>query len=262
MVLNDKKNCPKAEEEEQMILESERVVKALEENKEFLTNLSASVGTDMTVLKRAKTLFSDLSVEQSRGYNWSAAGVWSPDYERQVYSVVKSLAELHWDVMWDNSVIERVRAGPLIDELVAKNMASYVKGKPVANSLGEPYKLLVYSTHDTKLAALLNAFDVFNRKLIPFGAAVLLELHQQSDSDSNDFFVKVFYHNLTLTNATPYLLTLPDCDHQQNCPFNKFAEISERLIPRDWNAFCGLSASHSLSLKAMLLIISLSVKLF
>ena len=264
LILNDKKDCSKAEEEVKKILESEEVVKALEENKDFLTELSKTVGTDMNVLKNAKTLFSDLTIEHSRGLNWSAAGIWEPEYEAQVYSKVKSLAELHWNVMWDNNVIEKVRAGPLIEELVLKNFDGLVKGKPIKNSVGQPYKMFVYGTHDTKLAVLMNALDIFNRKLIPFGAMILFELHQESDSQ--DYFVKVFYHNQTMTaDADPYLMTLPQCDHKEKCPFDTFLKISEGLIPSDWNGLCELdsrvSNSDSISFNIMFLMVPILSKL-
>lgn len=237
-VMDVDKYCPNADKELRRIFRSDEVIKALDDNKEFLSNLSLSVGTDIDSLRLVERTMSDLLVEHSRGLKWSDADVWSPQFEAQVVARLKPLVQLYWDVKWSSALVQRVRAGPLVEQL-ANNFWSLTAGKPVVDSLGKPYKLFVYSTHDTKLAALMNALNVYNNQLIPFGATLLFELHHNGTNQTkNDFFVKLYYHNST--DAGPYLLTLPECGGRQNCPYDRFRRIVEALVPSDWDGECGI----------------------
>ncbi|CAG2166036.1 unnamed protein product [Oppiella nova] len=67
-ILDVEKHCPKADEEMNKIFNSEKVVKLLEENAEFLANLSESVGMEINSLKLTNRVYEDLTLEHNRGY--------------------------------------------------------------------------------------------------------------------------------------------------------------------------------------------------
>lgn len=55
-------------------------------------------------------------------------------------------------------------------------------------TLNPDVKLWVYSAHDSNVAALLNSLNIFNKKLPPYTAAVILELRK---SENNAYVVTV-----------------------------------------------------------------------
>src|SRR5699024_6393646 len=123
------------------------------------------------------------------------------------------LAHARWDNEWNSTTILRVKAGELLN-LIGHNFqqrkSSIVDSKNQNPDL-DLRKLALFSTHDTKLAAVLSALNVWNGRLIPYSTAIIFELHQ-IDSDnqilvnnqnnstrkiSDQFLVAVRYFNET-----------------------------------------------------------------
>jgi hypothetical protein len=231
-LLRMNKKCPNADKELHKISKSDKVLSMLEENEEFLKNLSKLVGKKINSLTKADSVRDVLNIEYNRGYKWSDMKVWSKDYEKEVFDKLLPIAKFLWIVEYDNRLIERTRAGNLIHELV-KNMKNKIHRKSTKN-----YKLFLYSTHDTMLAVLMHALNVFNNEFIPFSASLLFELHQ--NELNNNYFVRIYYYNETLTQTYPYLLSLPNCDYLTDCPLDKFFSLTKELIPEDWDKECGI----------------------
>jgi hypothetical protein len=204
----------------------------LEENEEFLKNLSKIVGKKINSLTKADKIWDTLNIEYSRGYKWSDMKIWSKDYEKEVFDKLLPLAKFSWIVEYDNRLIERTRAGNLINELV-NNMKNKIDGKT-----DEELNLFLYSTHDTMLTVLMYALNVYNNELVPFSASLLFELHQ--NKSNNNYFVRIYYYNETLTDKSPHLLSLPNCDYLTDCPLDKFFSLTKELIPEDWDKECGI----------------------
>jgi hypothetical protein len=238
-LLDVDKECPNIDKEMQKIFSSEKMVNYFKTN-ELLNNLTQFVGLEVNTLKLANRLYEDLMIEYKRGYKWSDMKIWSEDYERVVFEKLLSIAKFLWTVEWDNRLTERTRAGNLTNELVM-NIRNKFEGKTY-----EELKLFLYSTHDSMLAVLMHAFNVFNNQFIPFSASLLFELHQ--NENNSNYFVRIYYFNETLTQTFPYLLSLPDCDYLTEYPFDKFLSLSEELIPEDWDKECGIEIVNYLFL--------------
>jgi hypothetical protein len=176
--------------------------------------------------------------------------IWTKDHENVVFEKLLPIAKFLWTVEWDNKVIERLRAGNLIKEL-ENNMKDKTEGKS-----DEELKIFLYSTHDVILAVLMQALNVFNNELIPFSASLLFELHQ--NVTNSNYFVRIYYYNETLTDKSPHLLSLPDCNYLTDCPLDKFFTLTKELIPENWNKECSNSGSKSqMSLFNIIIIIYL-----
>jgi hypothetical protein len=184
-------------------------------------------------LTKADDVWDTLQIEYNRGYKWSDMKIWSKDYEKEVFDKLIPLAKFLWIVEYDNRLIERTRAGNLIKELV-KNIENKIHKKSSKN-----YKLFLYSTHDSMLAVLMHALNVFNNEFIPFSASLLFELHQ--NEFNNNYFVRIYYYNETLTDKSPHLLSLPNCDYLTDCSLDKFFSLTKELIPEDWDKECGFN---------------------
>jgi lysosomal acid phosphatase len=85
----------------------------------------------------------------------------------------------------------------------------------------------------------MHALNVYNNQLIPFSASLLFELHQ--NTSNNNYFVRIYYYNETLTDKSPHLLSLPNCDYLTDCPLDKFFILTKGLIPEDWDKECGIN---------------------
>ncbi|CAJ0937460.1 unnamed protein product, partial [Mesorhabditis belari] len=67
------------------------------------------------------------------------------------------------------------------------------------------FSAVLYSSHDGTLNALQSAMGMQNGELVPYAAAILLEVSRSSIND--DLKVQVFYRNTT--QQPPYLMEIP-----------------------------------------------------
>ena len=226
--------CPKVDQEMARLENRQYVQNIIRNESKFLQELSQLVGVkQIRTLLDCKNVYDHLITEYERGYKWSDSNIWSPEYEKSIFERLLPLTELLWFNEWNSTVVQRLRAGPLIEELT-KNM------KQVVVSSQNSKKVYLYSTHDSMIALLLHSLQVFNNKTIPLSASLLFELHE---NPNNEYFLKIYYFNDTLSGQSPHLLRLPKCDFNENCSINQFFELSEQLIPEDWDKECQFSSA-------------------
>ncbi|RWS00787.1 prostatic acid phosphatase-like protein [Dinothrombium tinctorium] len=115
---------------------------------------------------------------------------------------LKTLAGYSFYFTASTNVLQKLRAGMLIDEILTKFQSFNSNG---AKKLNDNKKLNIYSTHDTKTTALLSALGIFNNLPPNFGSTVIFELYS-TQNDEN--FVKIFYLYDT-ESEQPELLNLP-----------------------------------------------------
>ncbi|PFX32114.1 Lysophosphatidic acid phosphatase type 6 [Stylophora pistillata] len=89
-----------------------------------------------------------------------------------------------------------------------------------------PYKMMLYSVHDTSVAALLLALDIFDNKWPDFAADLAFELYRDKD---NCYFVRVLYQGEEKT--------LPGCSGPL-CPLEKFKELVSKYFIDSWEDKC------------------------
>ena len=245
--------CPKATEAMDAIEASEYVQKRLKAEHNFLRNLSQLIGTQIKTTLDCKNMFDFLDIEYKRGLKWSDFGLWSPEYETKIFEKLLPLSELLWQTEWNSSLVQRTRAGPLIEELL-ENM------KTVIDSGRSERKVHIYSTHDSMIGVLLHSLQVFNGRIIPIAASIIFELHQKSNSDP--YFVRIYYLNETEPEFASYLLELPECNNSGDCPINTFTTVGQTKISNDWNFECGITTRTSdvfTSINMFLLIINIAL---
>ena len=161
----------------------------INKERKFLSGLSAKIGIhDMKTLLEVKNVYDHLWTESEKGLKWSDNHLWDEEYERTIFEKLEPLTELLWKTEWNSSLVQRLRAGPLIEELV-NNI------KRVTDSVKNNKKVYFYSTHDAMIAVLLHSFGVFNGLIIPISASIVFELHQKLNS--KQFYVRMYYINET-----------------------------------------------------------------
>ncbi|CAG2172297.1 unnamed protein product, partial [Oppiella nova] len=200
LVCNQDKECPIVDKEKAKIYERPELKKFVEDNKELYANMTKATGWAISTIADASTLYDTLKIESDHNYFWNST--WTKEEEQHILDqlLVSRNTEFKYD--WDSPIIKRLRGGGLAKELT-KNF------NKVVNKSNEK-KLYVYSTHDTTVAALINAMNFPNHVFPPFGATLLLELHQ--NNKTNDYFVRAFYQNETTINeGIPHALSWGDC---------------------------------------------------
>ncbi|XP_018417639.1 PREDICTED: lysosomal acid phosphatase isoform X4 [Nanorana parkeri] len=123
----------------------------------------------------------------------------------------------------------RLQGGVLVAQIL-KNMTA------AAHDATSGLKLIAYSSHDTTLSALQMALDVYNGKQAPYASCHMFELYEENPGN---FTVEMYFRNDS--SQPPYRLTLPGCVH--SCPLDKFQDLLQKVITKDWEKECQLSSS-------------------
>ncbi|XP_023219386.1 prostatic acid phosphatase-like [Centruroides sculpturatus] len=239
--------CPEAEKEEERIKGSPNGQKYINEHKELFEYLSNYSGTKVSFWKDVDYLYNTIWIEKK--YNLTipswAIPVW--DEMNQVTSDT-----FYWE--FSTKLIQRLRAGPLIGE-ITNQMLQKAKGQ-----LSDQIKVYMYSSHDTLIAAVLNALGVFNGIAPPYCATIVFELHSDGYQDHT---VRILYLNTSDPTEEPqqiHLLKLSSCS--KRCQLGKFVQLTRDIVPLDWKKECGLVKQPPiLSQQAIIIIVVLGIPL-
>lgn len=144
-----------------------------------------------------------------------------------VYDKLLFLNGFQWTYIFKTKQMQRLKGGPLLGEMI-QNMQNKAKANG-SSSL----KMFMYSGHESTVAALLSALQVYNGISLPYAAMVIMELHQNT---SGQHFVKLFYKNSTVDSDVVETLSMPDCGDE--CPLRRFVELTRPVVPVDWVKEC------------------------
>ena len=147
-----------------------------------------------------------------------------------VYEKLQFLESWQFRLLYSGKEKSRLMGGPILGEFVQQMVAASQKKIKT--------KVFMYSGHDTTVAALLSALNLYsNGTSPPYAASVIVELHQNTQGK---YYVNILYKHKT---DKADLLKLPGCD--VNCILEDFLSITKPYIPVDWNKECGLPPSGS-----------------
>ncbi|KAJ6224375.1 hypothetical protein RDWZM_002920 [Blomia tropicalis] len=235
--------CPNADlVVSEMSHKNENMKRIVEENFDFLEEISRYTGNKIDSLKSVYDLYQELFIESQYDYHWwkEPYSIWTSDYETYALSKLRELSRIYWSIQWNNKELQTLRTGLLIKQL-NDNIQNQIDKK------NRDKKIFIYSTHDTKIALLLHSMGIFNGFLIPAGATILFELHQDKSGSLDpidDWFLRFYYFNETYTSDWAYQMVSDKiCVHHQSqwsCPANYFMRQMEKLEPFDWKYQCGL----------------------
>lgn len=110
-------------------------------------------------------------------------GLSLPSWVEGIYpEPLTSTAALVYDYWNYNARVKSVYTGNLLKKMITDSVA---KKNETLSPKGR--KVFMYSGHDSTLGCLLNALDVVEPHIPPYGSAVILELRK--DDHNNHFFV-------------------------------------------------------------------------
>lgn len=225
--LNLGETCPRYLEAVNETYYSPEVQKEEKQNKAFYEWLGNKSGINHENINKIWQVADTLLCEKA--HNLTLA----PWANETVYDKLRSLNDFQFEMLYKTTEMKRLKGGPLLSEFIDNMKNKTKKDKPIS------VKMFMYSAHDTTVAALLSALQVFNDVSPPYAAMVIAELHQVA----GDYYVKLYYKNSTTDSDLMESLTIPNCT--ATCRLDKFIELTKPVIPVDWLKECGLRPQPS-----------------
>ncbi|KAJ6667197.1 hypothetical protein lerEdw1_017175 [Lerista edwardsae] len=219
-------HCPRYEQLQNETRQSAEFVNKTNQNMEFLEMVANKTGIPEVSLESVWSVYDTLFCENTHKMplpEWV-----TPSAMTQL----KELKDFGFEFLFGiHKRVEKARLqGGLLLSEIRKNL------NVAANaSAPQHLKMVVYSAHDTTLVALQMALNVYNGRQPPYASCHIFELHQEDDGN---FSVGMFFRNES--GAEPYPLQLPDCE--QHCPLLKFLQLTEPVIPQDWEKECQIAS--------------------
>ncbi|XP_010578438.1 PREDICTED: lysosomal acid phosphatase isoform X2 [Haliaeetus leucocephalus] len=197
------------------------------EERQFLQMVANETGIRDVSLECVWSVYDTLFCEQAHKMDLPA---WvTPD----VMTRLKQLKDFGFEFLFGiHNRVEKARLqGGVLLNHIRKNLT-----KAANISAHQNLKLLAYSAHDTTLVALQMALDVYNKIQAPYASCHLFELYQEDDGN---FSVEMFFRNES--GKEPFPLTIPGCQHK--CPLQRFLELTDPVVPQDWEQECQVASS-------------------
>ncbi|KAF6205921.1 hypothetical protein GE061_020097 [Apolygus lucorum] len=215
-MLAAKAPCAKYEKEKQRS-DATIATNLTKEDNDLLKVLTEKTGDQINNIAKAESLFYTLLIQRDNG-------LVLPDWTEEMFPTkLARFAALNLASYTMTDTLKKFQAGPLLKEIV-KNMQMR-DGKRKAN---------FYSGHDLTIVSLMRTLGFEDLNLPSYGAAVVIEYHENEDAPGNGF-IQVFYHRQA-TDQKPNSYQLSFCD--PSCPLNVFRENLSKFMPNNWEAEC------------------------
>lgn len=274
------KSCPEADKIKERLNESKRNIRLLQRHQALLDQVGNIVGREIDTIQSAAKVHENLKILHENNYYWykwdllNATFNWTEQIEIDAITKLRLFELAKYRSIFDDDFLKKVRAGELLsvigDSFQSKRSVHQLNIVDERNS-----HFVLYSTHDDKLAAILQTLNIWNQQLIPYLATIMFELHQ-SKENSAQYYVQVWYLNETdnLLNDNElqlYRLDIPGCDHDEldeqelMCPLDDFLNLIQQYEPpKDWNNACGLHSELTamISVNILILIVNLTMMFF
>ncbi|XP_069814439.1 prostatic acid phosphatase [Dendropsophus ebraccatus] len=218
------KNCPRYNKLQSETYASQEYDNLVNPYKDFIHSLQNDTGYSSKELNEAykwSIIYDTLHCEQLHNYtlpDWANKDV----MEKLLQLSNIGLATLYG--VYKHHEKSRLLGGVLVSSIL-KNI-TYAATTPSSNQ-----KLIMYSGHDTTIAALQMALNVSNGKIPPYTSCHIFELYKAADGE---YTVEMYYRNDS--SVDPYLLILPGCS--SSCPLANFTALTSSIIVEDWEKEC------------------------
>uniref|UniRef100_A0A8C5PVJ6 acid phosphatase n=1 Tax=Leptobrachium leishanense TaxID=445787 RepID=A0A8C5PVJ6_9ANUR len=165
--------CPRYIELQNSTYTSEEYQRRIEPYEDFLKNLSINTGHTVEDLKRkyAWTTYDALYCESIHNYPLP------PWVTAETMTALNQLSDIGLESLYGvykQDEKSRLQGGVLLNSVI-KNFTNFM-----ANSTSKE-KLIMYSAHDTTVAAVQMAMNVYNGKIPPYAACHIFELHMEEN---------------------------------------------------------------------------------
>ncbi|KAL6447432.1 hypothetical protein ACFW04_001556 [Cataglyphis niger] len=216
LILSDE--CPQYLNEYNRVLNLPEVQAKIHQFRDLMSNLTKLTGKKMKTLFDLYFLYQTFVAESSLGLplpEWA--------YNYFPYGPLFDGIVAMYNITNFTPLLRRLFAGPMI-RAITDNMI-------IAQNINSPdTKIYLYSGHETNIASLLQAFGVYEPHVPEYSSAIIMELQEINQ----EYYVKLLYYR----GIPPTIkeLKIPGCDVL--CPFDKYLDLIEDLIPSDDEMIC------------------------
>lgn len=215
LILTDE--CPQYLNEYNRVLILPEVQAKIYQFNDLMSNLTKLTGKKMQTLFDLYFLYHTFVAESSLGLPLPE---WAYDYFP--YGPLFDAIVASYDISSSTPLLRRLFAGPLIRAMTDNMIA--------AQNVNSDTKIYLYGGHETNIASLLQAFGVYEPHVPEYSSAIIMELQEINQ----EFYVKLLYYQGIPTTIRE--LQIPGCDVL--CPFDKYLDLIEDLIPSDDEMIC------------------------
>jgi hypothetical protein len=224
--------CPKYTKLKEQHRQDDDWIQLMKEKKEFLKTVQTNAGISYELDPyNIYTVSDPLFCELQHGLSWPK---WCTN---ETFHTLQNISAFGFTKVFQGKEINKLTSGVFINQVLT-DMQHKRDGKGEnADKL-----LLVYSAHDTTLAAILSGLGVYDREIPPYASVVMIELYSQDGKYS----VEVFYHkgpSADISNS-PQLLPIPNCNP---CSLEQFAQLMAPILLREdeFEQECSVSMANS-----------------
>ncbi|XP_054267962.1 prostatic acid phosphatase-like [Macrosteles quadrilineatus] len=208
--------CPRYHEERDRLKSEGEVKSYLASLSDLYKSLSLHSGLTVSDPDDVQSLYSTLLAEVQ--FNLTLPE-WTKDYYPEKMAKVTAYS---FTLNAYNDQLKKLKGGPLLKEIIT-NMKEKIK---------EPNgrKMFLYAGHDSTVANILLALNVWDEQIPVYNIMTMIELHQLNGV----YGVKVYLRNST--EHEPYHLRVPSCG--DFCPLDKLVELSTKVLPENLEKDC------------------------
>ncbi|XP_029665028.1 venom acid phosphatase Acph-1-like [Formica exsecta] len=211
-------DCPQFVDEYNRILNMPEIKKEMSQFKDVMSKLTKLTGKNIETPSDLYYLYNTFVSESSMNLTLPK---WAHDYFP--HGPLFDGIVFAYKIYNFTPLIRRLFVGPMIRAI----LSNMIKEK---NSNPPDTKIYLYSGHETNVASMLHAFNLYKPHVPEYSSAVILELLQQD----KQHYVK-FLHYRGIPSIIDEL-EIPGCEIL--CPFDKFSDLIQDLIPSDEEMIC------------------------
>ncbi|KMQ85603.1 prostatic acid phosphatase [Lasius niger] len=212
--------CPQFLDEYNRILNLPEIKKEVSQLKDITSKLSELTGKK---IETALDLYYLYQTFVSESYLNPTLPKWAYDYFRLLDGPLFDGSVLIYNIISFTPLIRRLFTGPIIRAILDNMIAAKNPNPPDT-------KIYLYSGHDGNIASLLQVFGLYEPHAPKYSSAIIMELQELNQ----EYYVKLLYYQ-----GIPRIvkeLQIPGCDVL--CPFDKYLDLIEDLIPSDDEMIC------------------------
>lgn len=219
-----KKPCQKYQVLQQKLKKDPKIVEINRKYHDLFSYIARNIGKTIGSLTELEYVYNTLKIERDNNLTL-------PNWTNPIFpDKMKPLAEFTFSLQCYTKEMSKLKVGPFLHELT-----EHIQNLTTNNNKNESHpKFRMYSAHDTTVANLLKALDLFEIHAPPFAATILFEVYK----NTNNYYLNIIYKN----SSQPQQMKLKDCDF--NCPIDSFFKIIAPISISldDWSNECKISS--------------------
>ncbi|XP_031617002.1 lysosomal acid phosphatase-like [Contarinia nasturtii] len=222
--------CPKYKTSYKAIFDTPEVEAVDREHAGLFKELTKFTGNPITKMSQIHLLYQTLEIEKSKGLNISQ---WAKNL---VYkgSAMEKLINRKFGFYAKTKEMAKMRPGYLLKEILERF------SKKANKTLDPDRSMYIYSAHDTTIAHVLNALNLYSKiwepHSPPYSACVFFELHR----NKGKYHIEIYYKSEQGRDKKPLQPLKLLCGTK--CPLDEFYRLYSDIIPtRDYDIECKLN---------------------